>query len=83
MSTRKKRTVELPDFDTLWKIGAVVGAMIFGYIEFTKELDLLRMEMDGANRKIEELIAKHIAEEEERFEEMQEQVKWYQRKKKK
>jgi hypothetical protein len=76
------KTIDIPDFDTLWKIGAVVGAMIFGYIEFTKELDLLRMEMDDANTKIEELVAKHIEEEEARFEEMQEQVKWYQRKKK-
>ena len=50
------KTIEIPSFDTLWKIGAVVGALILGYIEFTKELDLLRMEMDDANTLIEELV---------------------------
>jgi hypothetical protein len=73
------KTIDIPDFDTLWKIGAVVGSMIFGYIEFTKELDLLRMEMDDANTKIEELVDKHIEDEESRYLEMEEQIKWYQK----
>ena len=54
------KIIKIPDFDTLWKIGAVVGALVLGYIEFTKELDLLRLEMDGANTKIAELVEKHI-----------------------
>jgi len=73
------KTIELPDFDTLWKIGAVVGALVFGYIEFTKELDLLRLEMDDANSQIEELVEKHIEAEDKRFEDMQEEIKWYQK----
>ena len=73
------KTIELPDFDTLWKIGAVVGALVFGYIEFTKELDLLRLEMDDANSQIEELVEKHIKAEDRRFEDMQEEIKWYQK----
>ena len=73
------KTIELPDFDTLWKIGAVVGALVFGYIEFTKELDLLRLEMDDANSQIEELVEKHIEAEDKRYEDMQEEIKWYQK----
>tara|TARA_R100001244_G_scaffold28182_1_gene27558 strand:- start:920 stop:1186 length:267 start_codon:yes stop_codon:yes gene_type:complete len=73
------KTIEIPSFDTLWKIGAVVGALILGYIEFTKELDLLRMEMDDANTLIEELVEKHIEDEEGRYFEMEEQLKWYQK----
>ena len=73
------KTIEIPSFDTLWKIGAVVGALILGYIEFTKELDLLRMEMDDANTQIEELVEKHIEAEDKRFEDMQEEIKWYQK----
>jgi len=73
------KTIEIPSFDTLWKIGAVVGALVLGYIEFTKELDLLRMEMDDANTQIEELVDKHIEDEESRYLEMEEQIKWYQK----
>ena len=73
------KTIEIPSFDTLWKIGAVVGALILGYIEFTKEMDLLRMEMDDANNQIEELVEKHIKAEDKRFEDMAEEIKWYQK----
>jgi len=73
------KTIAIPSFDTLWKIGAVVGALILGYIEFTKELDLLRMEMDDANTQIEELVEKHIKAEDKRFEDMAEEIKWYQK----
>ena len=73
------KTIEIPSFDTLWKIGAIVGALVLGYIEFTKELDLLRMEMDDANTQIEELVDKHIEDEESRYLEMEEQIKWYQK----
>ena len=73
------KTIEIPSFDTLWKIGAVVGTLVLGYIEFTKELDLLRMEMDDANTQIEELVDKHIEDEESRYLEMEEQIKWYQK----
>jgi len=73
------KTIEIPSFDTIWKIGAVVGALVLGYIEFTKEMDLLRMEMDDANTQIEELVKKHIKAEDRRFEDMKEEIKWYQK----
>ena len=73
------KTIEIPSFDTIWKIGAVVGALVLGYIEFTKEMDLLRMEMDDANTQIEELVEKHIEAEDKRFEDMAEEIKWYQK----
>ena len=73
------KTIEIPSFDTLWKIGAVIGAIVLGYIEFTKEIDLLRMEMDDANTQIEELVEKHIKAEDRRFEDMAEEIKWYQK----
>tara|TARA_Y100001951_G_scaffold91294_1_gene85187 strand:- start:324 stop:572 length:249 start_codon:yes stop_codon:yes gene_type:complete len=56
---------------------------IWAYAQFENKVATLEMKMEEANEKIEQLIAKHIIEEEERFEEMQEQVKWYQRIKKK
>ena len=80
------KIIKIPDFDTLWKIGAIVGALVLGYIEFTKELDLLRLEMDGANTKIAELVEKHIVAEDKRYEaqavqlsSMEEEIKWYQK----
>ena len=73
------KTIDIPDFDTLWKIGALIGVLVLGYIEFTKELDLLRLEMDDANSQIEELVEKHIEDEESRYMEMEEQIKWYQK----
>ena len=51
-------------------------------MQFENKVANLETKMEEANEKIEQLIDKHIIEEEERFEEMQEQVKWYQRKKK-
>ena len=73
------KTIDIPDFDTLWKIGALIGVLVLGYIEFTKELDLLRLEMDDANSQIEELVEKHIEAEDKRYEDMQEEIKWYQK----
>ena len=50
---------------------------IWAYVQFENKVANLETKMEEANEKIEQLIDKHIIEEEERFEEMQEQVKWY------
>ena len=75
----KKRTIEIPSFDTLWKIGVVLVAGVLAYIEFIGRIDDLRREMDDANYKIAELVDKHIEAEDKRFEDMQEEIKWYQK----
>ena len=75
----KKRTIEIPSFDTLWKIGVVLVAGVLAYIEFIGRIDDLRREMDDASSKIAELVEKHIEAEDERMVIMEEQLKWYQK----
>ena len=86
MPQHKRRTVELPSFDTMWKVGAVIIGLVFGYIEFEKEMAAMRYDLDLATTTIEELVEKHIVAEDRRYEaqavqlnSMEEEIKWYQK----
>lgn len=79
MPARKKRTIEIPSFDTIWKVGALIVGLVFGYIEFEKEMASIRFELDEATTTISELVEKHIESEDKRFEDMEEEIKWYQK----
>jgi predicted nucleic acid-binding Zn-ribbon protein len=57
----------------------VITGAVFGYAKFVNKISELENNMQEANNKIEELISKHIEDEEERFSEMEEQIKWYQK----
>jgi membrane protein insertase Oxa1/YidC/SpoIIIJ len=59
-------------------IGVVVGA-IWYYAKFENKVVTLESKMEEANLKINELVEKHIEDEESRYLEMEEQIKWYQK----
>ena len=72
--------IHLPfGYDTLITVILVITGAVFGYAKFVNKINELENSMEEANNKIEELISKHIEDEEERFSEMEEQIKWYQK----
>ena len=80
----KKGNIQLP-VDSSQVLSCVISAIpviaIGGYLyaEFENKIDNLERTMEDADIKIEELMAKHIVDEEQRYEDMEEQVKWYQK----
>ena len=59
-------------------IGVAAGA-IWYYANFENKVHALEEKMEEASSKIEELVDKHIIDEEIRYSEMEEQIKWYQK----
>tara|TARA_R100001015_G_C4576453_1_gene133658 strand:+ start:625 stop:969 length:345 start_codon:yes stop_codon:yes gene_type:complete len=56
-----------------------IFAVIYGYLEITNRIAELERRMELANSDIEELVEKHIKEEEVKITEMQEKLEWYQK----
>ena len=54
-------------------------AVIYGYLEITNRIAELERRMELANSSIEELVEKHIQDEEIKITEMQKQLEWYQK----
>ena len=72
--------IHLPfGYDTLITVILVITGAVFGYAKFVNKISELENNMEEANNKIEELISKHIEDEQERYSEMEEQIKWYQK----
>tara|TARA_R100001244_G_scaffold61582_2_gene51560 strand:+ start:289 stop:567 length:279 start_codon:yes stop_codon:yes gene_type:complete len=72
--------IHLPfGYDTLLAIILIVGGGLLGYAKFESKVETLEVRMEEANSKIEELVAKHIEDEEKRFSNMEEEIKWYQK----
>ena len=55
-----------------------VGILVMGYLRIENRIGELERRMELANSRIEELVSKHIAEEEVKITQMQEQLEWYQ-----
>ncbi len=55
-----------------------VGIVVMGYLRIENRIGELERRMELANSRIEELVSKHIAEEEVKITHMQEQLEWYQ-----
>ena len=55
-----------------------VGIIVMGYIRIENRIGELERRMESANTRIEELVSKHIEEEEVKITQMQEQLEWYQ-----
>jgi len=55
-----------------------VGIVVMGYLRIENRIRELERRMELANSRIEELVSKHIAEEEVKITQMQEQLEWYQ-----
>ena len=55
-----------------------VALIVLGYLRIENRIKSLEQSMGSANSRIEELVNKHIAEEEVKITQMQEQLEWYQ-----
>ena len=55
-----------------------VGIVVMGYLRIENRIGELERRMESANTRIEELVSKHIADEEVKITKMQEQLEWYQ-----
>tara|TARA_R100001129_G_scaffold181687_1_gene161298 strand:- start:456 stop:668 length:213 start_codon:yes stop_codon:yes gene_type:complete len=58
---------------------AVFGTIIYGAYQFQSRIEDLERKMEEANNTITELVEKHIIEEQQRFAEMEEELKWYEK----
>ena len=63
-----------------WLGQIIVGItfVVLGYLRIENRIKSLEESMGNANNRIEELVSKHIAEEEVKITKMQEQLQWYQ-----
>ena len=55
-----------------------VGIVVMGYLRIENRIGELERRMELANTRIEDLVGKHIKEEEIKITHMQEQLEWYQ-----
>jgi uncharacterized coiled-coil protein SlyX len=55
-----------------------VALIVLGYLRIENRIKSLEESMGNANTRIEDLVSKHIAEEEIKITKMQEQLEWYQ-----
>jgi uncharacterized coiled-coil protein SlyX len=55
-----------------------VSIVVMGYLRIENRIGELERRMELANSRIEDLVSKHIAEEEVKITQMQEQLEWYQ-----
>ena len=55
-----------------------VGIVVMGYLRIENRIGELERRMELANSRIEDLVSKHIADEEIKITQMQEQLEWYQ-----
>ena len=56
-----------------------LGGLIYSYYQVITRIDDLERRLNEADTTITELVEKHIKEEEERFTEMEEELKWHQK----
>ena len=62
----------------LGQIAVLIGMLVYGYWQIEIRIQNLETNFEQANKTITELVEKHIVEEQERFAEMEEELKWYQ-----
>ena len=55
-----------------------VAVIVLGYLRIENRIGELERRMESANIRIEDLVSKHIADEEIKITQMQEQLEWYQ-----
>jgi len=62
----------------LLQLCLAISGIVYGYMEITNRIADLERRMELANLNIEDLVSKHIKEEEVKMAQMQEQLEWYQ-----
>ena len=55
-----------------------VGIVVMGYLRIENRIGSLERRVESADTRIEELVSKHIVEENKKITKMQEQLEWYQ-----
>jgi len=63
----------------LLQSAVVVAGLVYSYYSVLQRITELERGMLDANRTITELVEKHIVEEQQRYAEMEEELKWYQK----
>ena len=63
----------------LGQLLVLVGMLIYGYYRIETRISSLEADVQSHNGEIETLVSKHIEEEQARYEEMEEDLKWYQK----
>ena len=63
----------------LGQLLVLVGMLIYGYYRIETRISSLEADVQSHNDEIETLVSKHIEEEQARYEEMEEDLKWYQK----
>ena len=63
----------------LGQIAVLIGMLVYGYWQIEIRIQNLETNFEQANKTITELVEKHIVEEQERFAEMEEELKWNQK----
>jgi len=57
----------------------LVAALVYGYWQIESRIQSLEKQVSVADKTITELVQKHIKEEEARYAEMEEELKWHQK----
>ena len=63
----------------LLQSAVVIAGLVYSYYSVIQRISELERGMLDANTTITELVEKHIVEEQQRYEEMEEELKWYQK----
>ena len=63
----------------LLQSAVVIAGLVYSYYSVLQRITELERKMSDANTTITELVEKHIIEEKVRYEEMEEELKWYQK----
>ena len=63
----------------LAQVFVLIAATVYGYLQVEWRIQDLERSMDSASEEIQELVSKHIENEDERMVLMEEQLKWYQK----
>ena len=63
----------------LGQIIVFAGMLVYGYWNILNRIEKLETGMDQSDGQIEELVSKHIQDEQIRYEKMEEELKWYQK----
>ena len=80
MVTKSKEGIHLPfGWDTMLTLIGGIALAVWGYATFVGKIADLEEKMEEANIQIEELVEKHIEDEGQRYQQMEEELSWYQK----
>ncbi len=63
----------------LGQIAVLIGMLVYGYWQIESRIRNLEESISEADTQIEELVSKHIQDEETRYKEMEQQLKFYEK----